>query len=255
MLSFRLSKYIIGFIATLIARGALWGPPDAKAATPNTLSLSVLSAILPLQTSVASCGYAAAAALLNIASTVECIDHIQTGEYSGAPEIGPPHTDISLFQDYKKTPPISLSDIQVLIQKNELQAKAFFIRPSALADMTSHAPLPLVLHLEEKFQHFVLAIDADANYFLIFDPAQGIIVSPHSEIESRASGHVLAVAANYGGTSINAMKIFRKALWSVVGSEAREHKSPDENFEVEELAVFGNTFDIPKLEIDFADEP
>gem|GEM_PF-391204 len=255
----RLSSITIEFIAALLTYGTLGGPASTGKQPPNPLHQAMLDAIFPLQTSASSCGYAAAAALLNTVRIADrcaqiCAD-TPSGETPGPYGPHPLENDFSLYEQLKKPVPISLGDIQSVLADDGLTAKAFLVRPSTLAALVARAPLPLVLHLEREFQHFVLALDANAHAILVFDPAQGLAAQARADIEASASGHCLVLAPTGNDPLGRGMRIVRDLLWRMVDLETGEDEGPDKHLKIEELAVFWDALDISQLQIDLADEP
>ena len=255
----RLSSITIEFIAALLTYGTLGGSANSGEQPPKPLYRAMLSVIFPLQSSESSCGYAVTAALLN---SVRIADRCalaradtHSGETSRSYGSHPLEDDFSVYEHLKKPVPISLRDIQRALTDEGFTAKAFLVRPSTLADLVARSPLPLVLHLEHEFQHFILALDANARSFLVFDPARGLAAWTRGDIESSASGYCLALAATKNDPSGAGMRILRDMAWSMVDLETGEHERPDEHLNIEELAVFGDALDISQLQIYLANEP
>ncbi len=255
----RLSSITIEFIAALLTYGTLGGSVNSGKQPQNPLHQAILGAIFPLQSSVSSCGYAVAAALLNTVRIADCCAQVYTdrpsNEASGSCSLHPLEDDFSLYQQLKKPVPISLGDIQRILTEEGLTAKAFLVRPFSLAELVARAPLPLVLHLEHEYQHFVLALDANEHAFLVFDPACGLSMWARADIEASASGHCLVLAPTKTDPLGVGMRIVRDVLWRIVDLETREDKSPDEDLKIEEFAVFWDALDISQLQIDLTDKP
>lgn len=210
----RLSFVTIGFIAALLAGGAP-KDPDHPWQPPGVFERAVFAAVLPLQSSESSCGYSVAAALINVASTADCLARIRAGASPGERGGELLQDDVSLYKKMMKPPPISLGDIRALLEGDGVDAQAFLVRSSELATLTVQAPLPVVLHLREKFQHFVLAIDVRGEAMLVFDPARGITICSVPEIAAHASGYCLVPGIAKKNECREEMRVMRDALWSI----------------------------------------
>jgi hypothetical protein len=175
----------IGFAAAILSLGVPWG------ASPSPLEGTVITSMLPVQTTECGCGYAVAAAMLNLLRTAECLAEIQAGKSNMQWSIQVLQNDQDMIRSYGKPPPISLADIEALIAGYEIDTAAFRISPASWADIISAAPMPIILHTGGQFPHFILAIDAKDDEILLFDPTSGLAVLSESELQHLVSGYCL----------------------------------------------------------------
>ncbi len=143
--------------------------------------------IVPRQSEAASCGYAVTAGLLNL----------QENEDSPRPPGAPfPVTEQYLLERYGgdrpvgDRAPLSMLDMIGILADFGLGAIPLKLDPGMLGALFETAP-SLVIHYDRPVSHFVLGLDADAEFLTVADPECGLVSMTRSEMAGRASGYVL----------------------------------------------------------------
>lgn len=172
----------IGFAAAILSLNM---PRDVS---PDPLQETILAAMLPKQTTQYGCGYAVAAAMLNVLQTAICLAEIQAGKPHMSWSMQRFQNDEDMARSYGKPPPISLADIEALISGHGIDSAAFRISHMALAGIIASTSMPVIFHIGGRFPHFVLAVDVRDNEILLFDPASGLAVLSENELKNLSSG-------------------------------------------------------------------
>jgi len=167
------------------------------------MAIGFVSAMLPLQTSASSCGYAVAAGLINIMRSSAYLAGFEDQELERETYanlyIPAFENDQALAQTYRKASPISLADIKAILARQGIDSMAFKFSPGVLHRLVESLDTPLILHIRGRFSHFVLIIDAkldaeedaESAGILLFDPSCGLALLSESELKSLVSGYCL----------------------------------------------------------------
>ncbi len=177
------------------------------------MAMGLVTAMLPLQTSESSCGYAVSAALINIMRTsafLAGLEDLEREKYK-YPCIPVFENDRDLARNYGKTPPISLADIKTIIACHGIDSMVFKFSPKALHKLAKSINAPLILHVRGQFSHFVLIIDVKSDFkldaetdaesdaeadtesvgILLFDPSCGLVLLSEHRLKDLVSGYCL----------------------------------------------------------------
>ncbi len=210
------------------------------------MAMGLVTAMLPLQTSESSCGYAVAAALINIMRTSVFLAGLEDLEREKHKNPCMPafENDKTLSRNYGKIPPISLADIKAIIAGHGIDSMVFKFSPEALHELVKSINAPLILHVRGQFSHFVIIIDIKSDSkleaetdvesdteadtesagILLFDPSCGLVLLSEYRLKNLVSGYCLLpiryackqgekpVGLENFGTSLAYLKTF---LWNV----------------------------------------
>lgn len=198
----------IGFAAAILSLGL---PRDAPG---SPLAEAIIAAMLPRQSTEYGCGYAVAAAMLNLLQTAACLAEMRAGKANMAWSTSPLQSDEDMARAYGKPPPLSLADIEILISGQGIDAAAFRTPRAALGSVIAGAPAPLIFHIGGRFPHFILAIDARGHEVLLFDPASGLSALNEAELEHAASGYCLVPGGTVNDVQYRmGLELLKAILW------------------------------------------
>jgi len=195
---FHVPAATIGFAAALLLRSVPWEVPSSSNEQEQIFSQysfkPLISSIFPPQSEASSCGYAVVAALSNLTRLAACMTMLKTGSPSEEISRAQFQNDKSVEAGYGKRPPISFADMCTVLENQGFELHSVRIDLSSISEVIAHSPLPPIIHLEDRWHHFILAIDMakeNEEIALVFDPAQGTVLVNISEVVSRASGYCL----------------------------------------------------------------
>ena len=178
--------------------------------------------IVPRQSEAASCGYAVTAGLLNLP------ENRDSPRPQGAPF---PVTEQYLLERYGgdrpvgDRAPLSMLDMIGILADFGLGAIPLKLDPGLLGALFEAAP-SFVIHYDRPVSHFVLGLDADAEFLTVADPECGLVSMTRSEMAGRASGYVLLPLSGprLGGREdpvLSAAIRDRKGIRSMLAAAAR----------------------------------
>ncbi len=206
----------IGLAVTLIT---LFPSYSAQARTAWTT-------ILPKQSSDTMCGYASVAALVNLVHAARCMKDMTYAQSARFWNTVPCLQDETLQKRTRIPPPLSLKDMQHILEIYGISTSARQLDKRFLSGLLqSHGQdiAPYILHLGTQSGsdstmpgHFVVILGniAPSGMLLLFDPAEGFVVSDPARLEAAGSGYALLIREH--DNSREGMKILTHRLAAAV---------------------------------------